>query len=122
SALVYSTFLAGSGGSAADGIAVDGSGNAYVSGRAGANYPTTASVFQPTYGGAGDAFVTKLNADGSALIYSTYLGRSGSDGGGFGDDQYMSCLAVDSSGNAYVTGSTNSTDFPTTAGVFQPAY
>ena len=78
-----------------------------------ADFPTTAGAFQTTYGGGrrNDAFVSKLNSSGSALVYSTYLGGSGDDVG--------HGIAVDSSGNAYVTGYTHSSDFPTTAGAFQ---
>lgn len=80
SALVYSTYFGGSGGDSGTGIAVDASGKAYVLGStASANFPTTPGVVQPTYRGGGDAFVTKLNATGTALLYSTYLGGSGGD-------------------------------------------
>jgi hypothetical protein len=120
SALVYSTYLGGSDVTAADGIAVDGSGNAYISGFTGAGFPTTAGALQTNYAGNGDAFVTKLNAAGSGLIYSTYLGGTGTDGDG--SNPWVRGIAVDSSGNAHITGSTNSTDFPTTAGVFQRTY
>ena len=111
SALVYSTYLGGGGNDGPEGIAVDSSGNAYVTGSTDStNFPTM-NPLQPTFGGplggvvGADAFVTKLNASGSALVYSTYLGGSGNDG--------ANAIAVDSSGNAYVTGSTSSTDFPT---------
>ena len=87
---------------------MDSAGNAYVTGSTtSTNFPT-ASPLQAVFGGGmllGDAFVAKLNPAGSALVYSTYLGGSGDD---FGQG-----IAVDSSGNAYVTGSTYSTDFPT---------
>ena len=113
SALVYSTYLGGSGGDGGSGIAVDSAGNAYVTGGTGSTDFPTMNPLQPAYGGGGDAFVSKINSVGSALVYSTYLGGSGGDGG--------SGIAVDSAGNAYVTGGTGSTDFPTTnAG--QPAY
>ena len=84
--LVYSTYLGGNVGDGADfgyGIAVDGAGNAYVVGTTeSTNFPVTAGVVQPTSGGGtGDTFVTKLNADGSALVYSSYLGGSNSDVG-----------------------------------------
>jgi len=105
SALVYSTYLGGYYTDWGYGIAVDSSGNAYVTGYTSGNFPT-ASPLQASHGGGGsDAFVAKLNAAGSALVYSTYLGGSGDDRG--------VGIAVDSSGNAYVTGSTTSTNFPT---------
>ena len=113
--LVYSTYLGGSSNDYGGGVALDSSGNAYVTGIAGSSdFPTTAGAFQTTFGGGYDAFVSKLNGSGSALIYSTYLGGSSNDYGGG--------IALDSSGNAYVTGSTRSTDFPTTAGAFQTAF
>jgi hypothetical protein len=111
SALVYSTFLGGTGGAGASGIAVDASGNSYVTGAAGADFPTTAGAFQTNYaGGDNDVFVTKLNTAG-LLVYSTYLGGTGTDG--------AAGIAIDVSGNSYVTGGTNSPNFPTTAGAFQ---
>jgi hypothetical protein len=112
SALVYSTYLGGSGEDNGRAIAVDSAGNAYIAGRTGSgNFPTV-NAFQSTYGGVGDAFVTKLNPAGSALVYSTFLGGSGSE------SNRLDCLAIDSSGNAYVTGQTASTNFPT-ANAFQ---
>jgi hypothetical protein len=110
SALVYSTYLGGSKTDEGYGIAVDSAGNAYVTGRTGSNFPKMKPL-QPYGGGNSDAFVSKLNPTGSALVYSTYLGGSKADQGGG--------IAVDSAGNAYVTGYTNSTDFPTTPGAFQ---
>jgi Beta-propeller repeat/Alpha/beta hydrolase of unknown function (DUF900) len=105
SALLYSTYLGGSGNDEGQGIAVDSSGDAYVTGYSNStNFPTQ-NPLQSALDGGGDAFVTKLNASGSALLYSTYLGGSGNDGG--------QGIAVDSSGDAYVTGSTTSTNFPT---------
>jgi hypothetical protein len=112
SALIYSTYLGGSENTEGAGIALDGKGNAYVIGfTESIDFPVTPNAFQTTYGGYGDAFVAKLNPSGSALVYSTYLGGSGYDQG------YS--LAVDSAGNAYVTGSTSSTNFPVTPGAFQ---
>jgi hypothetical protein len=96
----------------ATGIAVDSSGNAYFTGYASSTFPTVNPV-QPVFGGGSyDAFVAKLNASGSTLLFSTFLG-------GGGDDRGYS-IAVDGSGNAYVTGLTHSTNFPT-ANPFQPA-
>jgi hypothetical protein len=108
SALVYSTYLGGSLGDSGSGIAVDSSGNAYITGGTySTDFPTMHPLQRtcdgcPTYN---DAFVAKFNATGSALVYSTYLGGSNSNIG--------SGIAVDRWGNAYVTGFTDSTDFPT---------
>jgi len=113
SASVYSTYLGGSAKDQGLGIAVDSSGNAYIKGdTASINFPML-SPFQSASGGGTDLFVTKLSPDGSALVYSSYLGGSGTDEG-YG---LVSALAVDSSGNVYVTGVTSSTDFPTVAAV-----
>ena len=103
SSLVYSTFIGNY--ASGYGIAVDGSGSAYITGSAGSGFPTTPNAFQPGNRNTGSAFVTKLSPDGSALDYSTYLAGTGGDTG-YG-------IAVDSSGNAYVTGQTYSHDFPT---------
>jgi hypothetical protein len=109
SALVYATYLGGSGDDRGLGIAVDGSGNAYVTGvTSSTNFPTL-NAYQPVYGGNGDAFVTEFNASGSGLLYSTYLGGSASDG----SSGNGGAIAVDATGNIYVTGSTFSTNFPT---------
>ncbi len=112
--LDYSTFLGGAGGDAGNGIAVDAAGNAYVVGTTQSlNFPTTAGAFDRTAGdtiNGPDAFVSKVNATGSALVYSTYLG-----GGGF---DFGRAIAIDAAGNAYVTGKTQSANFPTTAGAF----
>jgi pimeloyl-ACP methyl ester carboxylesterase len=116
SALVYSTYLGGSGSETPYGITVDATGNAYVTGQTSStNFPTTPGAFQPSCGGGYDAFVVKLNATGSALVYSTYLGGSGWDHAYGG-------IAVDGTGNAYVTGQTSSTNFPTTPGAFQSSF
>ena len=113
--LVYSTYLGGSNDDAGQGIAIDAAGDAYVTGvTLSTNFPTTAGAYQTTSGGTADAFVTKLNPAGSGLVYSTYLGGSGGDNG--------MGIAVDASGNAYITGFTSSTDFPTTSGAFQTTY
>jgi hypothetical protein len=112
SALIYSTYLGGSSYDEANGIAVDTSGNAYVTGFTySANFPASQHTFQTTWSGGFDAFVSKLNASGSTLLYSTYLGGSG--------DDYGYAIAVDASNSAYVAGRTYSSDFPTTAGAFQ---
>jgi hypothetical protein len=107
SAYIYSTFLGGNSLDTGDGIAVDSTGSAYVTGSTNStNFPTSSGAFQTTYGGGNDAFVTKLKADGSApLVYSTFLGGSGFDAG--------ASIGLDSSNNAYITGQTNSSPFPT---------
>jgi hypothetical protein len=115
SSLVYSTYLGGNNGDIGRDIAVDSSGNAYVTGQTySSNFPTTASAYNRTYGGGGrvyyDAFVTKLNPSGSSLVYSTYLGGTADDTG--------TGIAVDSSGNTYLTGDTSSSNFPTTVSAY----
>ncbi len=124
-ALAYSTYLGGgSGGNFSSVVAVDSSGAAYVAGATSAvDFPTTTGALQRTRRGdpaaifAQDAFVTKLSPAGDALVYSTYLGGNG-DGDRGGNDTAQS-IALDSSGRAYVTGETKSSDFPTTATAFQ---
>ncbi len=115
SALVYSTYLGGNSYDGANAIALDASGNAYITGyTASTNFPTTTGAFRTTLAGFQSAVVTKLNATGSALLYSTYLGGSNTD---FGLG-----IAVDSFGNAYVTGDNESTNFPTTTGAFETSF
>jgi len=110
--LIYSTYLGGSGDDVATSIALDTSGEAYIVGTtSSSNFPLHTPI-QAALAGANNGFVTKLNSSGNALMYSTYLG------GGTGD--FASAVAVDSSGNAYVTGGTLNPTFPHTAGVFQP--
>jgi hypothetical protein len=119
SALVYSTYLGGNDDDFAYGIAVDGAGNAYVTGYTKSTTFPTVNAFQSAKGGGRDIFVTKLNAAGSALVYSTYLGGSGDDGPDFtqfgllGPPGKAGGIAVDAAGNANVTGFTASTNFPT---------
>ncbi|MCU1235482.1 MAG: hypothetical protein JWP63_3449 [Candidatus Solibacter sp.] len=103
-------------------IAVDGAGSVYVAGAAyTADFPTTAGVFQPDLHTStvpsnfllpNDAVIMKLNPSGTALVYSTFLGGRG--------DDYATGIAIDPDGNVYVSGTTNSPDFPTTAGAIQP--
>jgi Calx-beta domain-containing protein/beta-propeller repeat-containing protein len=103
--ILYSTFLGGSGEDRAFRIAVDAVGSAYVTGDTDSIDFPVRNALQPTKGGSSDAFVAKLNPDGKALAYSTYLGGTGIDGG--------TAIAVDSSGSAHVAGFTRSNDFPT---------
>ncbi|HEX6098596.1 MAG TPA: SBBP repeat-containing protein [Thermoanaerobaculia bacterium] len=108
-AFVYSTYLGGSAADGARAVALDGTGSAYVAGyTSSTNFPT-ANAVQGANAGAQDAFVTKINPAGSALVYSTYLGGSASE--------VANGIAVDSAGRAHVTGGTNSTNFPTAAPV-----
>ena len=110
--LVYSTYLGGNSCENGNGIAIDSSGNAYVTGETpSTNFPIK-NAYQGTFAGYYDAFVTKLSPAGNKLIYSTYLGGSGPDWG--------TGVALDQGGNAYVAGWTNSTDFPT-KNAYQPA-
>jgi len=112
--LSYSTFLGGSSSEYCYGIAVDSSGCAYVTGYTySSDFPTTVGAWDTTYYN-GDVFVTKFNSAGTALLYSTYLGGSSSE--------YGYGIAVDSSGCAYVTGYTYSSDFPTTVGAWDTSY
>lgn len=108
--LLYSTYLGGGGSDAAYAIAVDEAGNAYVAGETdSADFPQTAGRLQPRNGGFADAFVAKLNAAGAQLVYATFLG------GNYDDRAYG--LAIDAGGNAYVTGYTDSTDFPVSSSI-----
>jgi hypothetical protein len=108
-ALVYATYLGGNGQDRATAIAVDSAGQAYVTGATeSSNFPAL-SAFQAHSGGLQDAFVAKLNASGSGLVYSTYLGGAG---GSVRFPESGLGIAVDSAGNAYVTGVASSADFP----------
>ena len=114
SGLVYSTYIGGTGSDSAYALDVDASGNAYVVGSTlgftSPYYPTTAGAFDTTVNGDFDVFVTKLNANGSALVYSTFLG------GNYSEWAYG--VAVDSEGCAYVVGGTLSSNFPVTPDAF----
>jgi hypothetical protein len=124
-ALVYSTYLGGSGGNrvgfmgdVGTAIALDPSGHAYLTGQAGSsNFPLTSGAYQnanhAVANQASNTFITKLTTDGTGLVYSTYLGGSGGETG--------NAIAVDSQANMYVVGQTASTDFPVTQGAFQTA-
>ena len=120
--LVYSTYLGGPDGDENGGnegaIAVDAQGNAVVTGQTeSSEFPTTPDAFDASNPGfPGDAYVTKLNATGSALVYSTYLGGSGRE------DAFGEGIALDREGNAYVTGSTDADGFPTTANAYDTTF
>lgn len=104
--LVYSTYLGGSSDDIGTFIAVDPIGNAYITGQTFSTDFPTKNALQPANAGGSDAFITKLNPSGSELVYSTYLGGSGNDDEAYG-------IAIDQFRNAYVSGYTNSGDFPT---------
>ena len=113
--LIYATYFGGDSSEGGASIAVDADGNAYVTGSTlSVTFPVTAGAFKRVNvegSSTSDAFVTKLNPDGSALLYSTYLGSA--------DDDDAQAIAIDAFGNAYVAGNTNSRAFPVTAGAFQ---
>lgn len=112
----YATYLGGTTDDDGNAIAIDSSGNAYVTGQTtSTNFPIVPGSYRTTNAGGLDAFVTKISADGSTLLYSTYVGGSGNDAG--------NAIAVDASGDAFVAGETTSaTDFPTTNGALQTAF
>jgi hypothetical protein len=113
--LVYSTFLGGDSQDYGQSIAIDMFGNAYVAGQTcSENFPVTAGAFQTSRGAGCAAFITKLNATGSSLAYSSYLGGS--------DNSIAHSVQVDASGHAFVAGATRAEDFPTTPGAFMPAH
>ncbi len=114
--LSYSTYLGGNAEDDAYAIAIDGSGNAYVTGQTQSlNFPTVSGALSGSNAGGFDVFVTKLAANGTSLAYSTYIGGSGSDSG--------NAIAVDGSGNAFVAGgTTSSANFPTTTGALQTTF
>lgn len=119
--LVYSTHLGGGASEIPYGLAVDLQGNAYIAGYTNSsNFPTTPGSFQSAYAngsaayGPSDAFVTKLNATGTALVYSTYLGGSGTE--------TPAGIRLNAAGEAFVAGTTDSIDFPVTVGAYQTHY
>ncbi len=114
--LLYSTLLGGGDWDHGSAIAVNGAGSAYVTGWAYSNdFPTTPGAFDTSFnGGDNDVFVVKLNPAGSGLAYATFLGGSGEDIG--------IAIAVDGAGSAYVTSSTDSSNFPTTPGAFDTSH
>lgn len=117
-ALVYSTYIGGNGNDYSYAIALDANNNAYITGNsASTNFPVSTNAFQHNMAGggsSGDVFVTKLNATGTALIYSTYIGGT--------DNDYGNAIVVDASNNAYITGESGYTGFPVTPGAYKSTY
>ncbi len=111
STLIYSTYLGGSGDEYGYGLTVDSNGSAFITGMTESNNFPTVNPFQSSRAGGRDAFVTKLDVTGSALVYSTYLGGSG--------EETPAAIAIDTAGSAYITGETSSTNLPT-LNAFQP--
>ena len=109
--VIFSTFLGGPEADRGYGIALDGSSNVYVVGSTGSGFPTSSGSADETFNGKSDLFIAKLNQNGSEVIYSTYLGGSEYEQG-------RKNIAVDIDGYAYITGSTESRNFPTTEGAF----
>jgi hypothetical protein len=116
SSLVYATFLGGNTyAQSGYAIAIDGAGNAYVTGyTVSGDFPATPGAFDTSLSGGGDAFIAKINSTSTALLYATFLGGNADD---YGYD-----IALDGAGQAYLTGDTRSTDFPTTPGALAPGY
>jgi len=114
STLLFATYLGGSGGDSAAGIALDPGGNVIVAGSTRSPNLPVNRAFQSTLLGPQDAFLSKLNANGTQLLYSTYLGGSGTD--------WARGVALDPSGRALVIGGTDSSNFPTSTGAFQAAF
>ncbi|MDQ6676094.1 MAG: SBBP repeat-containing protein [Acidobacteriota bacterium] len=113
--VVYVTYIGSRGSDQGFGLAVDSGGNAYITGDTDSDaFPITSDATQIRRNGNKDAIVAKLNAQGTALLFATYLGGTNDDSG--------SAIALDSGGNAYVTGSTSSNDFPVLQGAFQPQF
>jgi hypothetical protein len=113
--VLYSTYLGGNASDVGQAVAVDSTGAVYLTGEtSSSNFPITAGSAQSTLAGATDVFVTKFTTDGSALVYSTYLGGSDQQGGdtSVGPTSSGNTIAVDGAGNAYVAGGTNTSDFP----------
>jgi hypothetical protein len=113
--LAYSSFVGGASGDSGRGVAVDAQGTVYVAGQtASADFPTTPGVYDRSYNQNTDAFVTKFDSNGSTIVYSTFLGGTAFDS--------ANGIAVDDEGSAYIAGFTGSTNFPTTAGAFDPTH
>ena len=115
SSLIYSTFIGGSKGDSGKSIALDFKNNTYITGlTASSNFPTTSGCFDDSHNGNKDAFIFKLNLDGSDSLFSTYAGG--------GDGDFSDSITIDSENNTYITGATYSSDFPTTSGCYDDSH
>lgn len=117
--LIFSTYFGGSGSDSANGITVDNQGNIYITGQTkSTDFPTTSNAYQTSLKGGADAFIVKLSKDGTTLLYSTYLGGNSADTTGSRVETGTN-IKVGSNGKIYVTGQTNSVDFPTTSDAYK---
>lgn len=114
--LAYSTYLSGTNGSTAQGIAVDQAGNMYVTGYTSSTDFPVLGAYKSSKSGTQEAFITKIRADGAGLLYSTYLGSSQRNNGAY---IYAYGIAIDSVGNAIVVGDPGTASFPVTTGAYQ---
>ncbi|MFX1283609.1 MAG: SBBP repeat-containing protein [Promethearchaeota archaeon] len=115
SKLLYSTFIGGSGDELSRGITLDSSENIYITGETWSDdFPTTSTAYNTTYGGSSDGFITKISANGTSLVYSTFIGGSKYD--------HIESLTLDSSDNLYLYGETKSSDFPTTTNAYDQTF
>ena len=117
--LIFSTVIGGTGSETGNGISVDKNGNIYIIGQTtSTDLPVTSNAYQTTLNGNTDSYIIELSADGTKLLYCTYLGGSGSYPGG--NAETGNKIKVDSNGNIYVIGQTKATDFPTNTTAFEP--
>lgn len=121
--LIFSSFLGGSAGDEGGGIAVDGEGNAYVTGwTLSADFPTTANAYDTSHNEGRDIFITKFGSSGDRLIFSTFLGGSAAEFIGESDDDETGGIVIDGDNNIYVTGWTASKDFPTSPNAYDTTH
>jgi hypothetical protein len=123
STLLYSTYFGGNSFEGGKSIAIDSNGNAVIAGTTfSSNFPTTLNAYDRTLNGSSDHFMFKLNPDGSTLLYSTYIGGSGNENQSSDGFFFRGSVALDMYDNAYITGETDSFDFPITSNAFDKTY